>query len=100
REEVQGAPRAVADGLVLELDPVPVCPRHGRHRNVTSERRSWIGVAEEEGRMRVCLMIEGQEDVTWDQWLALAGACEEHGLEGVVRSHHHHAGEGTHRGGA
>ena len=27
--------------------------------------------------MRVCLMIEGQEDVTWDEWLALAGACEE-----------------------
>ena len=32
--------------------------------------------------MRVCLMIEGQENVTWEQWLALAGACEEHGLEG------------------
>src|SRR5215218_9507710 len=56
---------------------------------VTSERRSWIGVAEEEGRMRVCLMIEGQEDVTWDQWLALARACEEHGLEGLFRSDHY-----------
>jgi F420-dependent oxidoreductase-like protein len=39
--------------------------------------------------MRVCLMIEGQEDVTWDQWLALAGACEEHGLEGLFRSDHY-----------
>jgi F420-dependent oxidoreductase-like protein len=39
--------------------------------------------------MRVCLMIEGQEDVTWDQWLGLAGACEEHGLEGLFRSDHY-----------
>ena len=22
--------------------------------------------------MRVCLMVEGQEDVTWEQWLGLA----------------------------
>jgi F420-dependent oxidoreductase-like protein len=39
--------------------------------------------------MRVCLMIEGQEDVTWEQWLALAGACEEHGLESLFRSDHY-----------
>jgi F420-dependent oxidoreductase-like protein len=39
--------------------------------------------------MRVCLMIEGQEDVTWEQWLALAGACEDHGLEGLFRSDHY-----------
>jgi F420-dependent oxidoreductase-like protein len=39
--------------------------------------------------MRVCLMIEGQEDVTWEQWLALAGACEEHGLEALFRSDHY-----------
>src|SRR5919106_4186917 len=39
--------------------------------------------------MRVCLMIEGQEDVTWDQWLALAAAWEEHGLEGLFRSDHY-----------
>jgi F420-dependent oxidoreductase-like protein len=39
--------------------------------------------------MRVCLMIEGQEDVTWEQWLALAGACEEHGLDGLFRSDHY-----------
>ena len=26
--------------------------------------------------MRVCLMVEGQEDVTWDQWLSLAGLAE------------------------
>jgi F420-dependent oxidoreductase-like protein len=39
--------------------------------------------------MRVCLMIEGQEDVTWEQWLALAGACERHGLEALFRSDHY-----------
>jgi len=39
--------------------------------------------------MRVCLMVEGQEDVTWDQWVALARTCEEHGLEGLFRSDHY-----------
>jgi F420-dependent oxidoreductase-like protein len=34
-------------------------------------------------------MIEGQEDVTWDEWVALARACEEHGLEGLFRSDHY-----------
>src|SRR6266545_4033057 len=33
------------------------------------------------GAMRICLMIEGQEDVTWEQWLGLAEACEAHDLE-------------------
>ena len=39
--------------------------------------------------MRICLMVEGQEGVTWEQWLALALACEEHGLEGLFRSDHY-----------
>jgi F420-dependent oxidoreductase-like protein len=39
--------------------------------------------------MRVALMIEGQEGVTWEQWLALAGACEEHGIEALFRSDHY-----------
>jgi F420-dependent oxidoreductase-like protein len=39
--------------------------------------------------MRVCLMIEGQEGVTWDQWLALALACEEAGLDALFRSDHY-----------
>jgi F420-dependent oxidoreductase-like protein len=41
--------------------------------------------------VRVCLMIEGQEGVSWEQWLALARACEEHGLEGLFRSDHYHS---------
>jgi F420-dependent oxidoreductase-like protein len=39
--------------------------------------------------MDICLMIEGQEGVTWDQWVALARACEEHGFEGLFRSDHY-----------
>jgi F420-dependent oxidoreductase-like protein len=34
-------------------------------------------------------MIEGQEGVSWDQWLALARACEEHGIETLFRSDHY-----------
>ena len=39
--------------------------------------------------MRLCLMIEGQEDVTWDQWCVLAEACESSGLEALFRSDHY-----------
>ncbi len=34
-------------------------------------------------------MIEGQEGVSWEQWLALAHACEESGIEGLFRSDHY-----------
>ena len=34
-------------------------------------------------------MIEGQEDVTWEDWQALASACEEHGIETLFRSDHY-----------
>jgi F420-dependent oxidoreductase-like protein len=39
--------------------------------------------------MRLCLMIEGQEGVTWPQWVALAQTCERAGLEGLFRSDHY-----------
>src|SRR5438067_5335641 len=39
--------------------------------------------------MRVSLMIEGQEGVTWPQWCALADACEEHGVATLYRSDHY-----------
>ncbi len=39
--------------------------------------------------MRVCLTVEGQEGVTWDQWRSLAEAVEEAGLEGLFRSDHY-----------
>jgi F420-dependent oxidoreductase-like protein len=34
-------------------------------------------------------MIEGQEGVTWDQWVTLARACEALGFEGMFRSDHY-----------
>ncbi len=34
-------------------------------------------------------MIEGQEGVTWDDWVALASACEENGVEALFRSDHY-----------
>lgn len=34
-------------------------------------------------------MVEGQEGVTWDDWVRLAHACEESGLEGLFRSDHY-----------
>ena len=34
-------------------------------------------------------MIEGQEDVTWEDWLELARACERLGFEALFRSDHY-----------
>jgi alkanesulfonate monooxygenase SsuD/methylene tetrahydromethanopterin reductase-like flavin-dependent oxidoreductase (luciferase family) len=42
--------------------------------------------------VRLALMIEGQEGVTWDDWVAIAGACEEHGVEALFRSDHYVSG--------
>jgi F420-dependent oxidoreductase-like protein len=42
--------------------------------------------------VRLALMIEGQEGVTWDDWVALADACEEHGVEAMFRSDHYISG--------
>jgi alkanesulfonate monooxygenase SsuD/methylene tetrahydromethanopterin reductase-like flavin-dependent oxidoreductase (luciferase family) len=39
--------------------------------------------------MRVCLMIEGQESVSWEDWRALAKACEESPIEALFRSDHY-----------
>lgn len=39
--------------------------------------------------MRINLMVEGQEDVTWAQWRDLAAAVERAGLEGLFRSDHY-----------
>jgi alkanesulfonate monooxygenase SsuD/methylene tetrahydromethanopterin reductase-like flavin-dependent oxidoreductase (luciferase family) len=39
--------------------------------------------------MRVNLMLEGQEGITWEQWLALAEAAEDANLEGLFRSDHY-----------
>src|SRR5947209_7355564 len=39
--------------------------------------------------MDLCLMIEGQEGVTWEQWVALARACEAHKIPTLFRSDHY-----------
>jgi alkanesulfonate monooxygenase SsuD/methylene tetrahydromethanopterin reductase-like flavin-dependent oxidoreductase (luciferase family) len=39
-------------------------------------------------------MIEGQEDVTWPDWVALADACETAGIEALFRSDHYLSGDG------
>jgi F420-dependent oxidoreductase-like protein len=39
--------------------------------------------------VRICLMVEGQEGVSWDEWLALARTCEGAGLAGLFRSDHY-----------
>jgi F420-dependent oxidoreductase-like protein len=38
--------------------------------------------------MELCLMIEGQDGVSWPQWLALARACEASGVPALFRSDH------------
>jgi F420-dependent oxidoreductase-like protein len=50
--------------------------------------------------VRVALMIEGQEDVTWDDWVALADACERFGIEALFRSDHYLSVSGAHERGA
>ena len=40
-------------------------------------------------RMKLTLMIEGQNAVTWDQWVALARACEDGGIDTLFRSDHY-----------
>ena len=46
--------------------------------------------------MDVCLMIEGQEGVSWPQWQALAEACERHGIPTLFRSDHYLNLDGQH----
>jgi F420-dependent oxidoreductase-like protein len=46
--------------------------------------------------MEICLMIEGQEGVTWPQWVDLARACEEHGIAKLFRSDHYMNLDGQH----
>jgi F420-dependent oxidoreductase-like protein len=49
--------------------------------------------------MDLCLMIEGQEGVSWEDWLALAMACEAHGVPALFRSDHYlNLGDAPERG--
>jgi F420-dependent oxidoreductase-like protein len=47
----------------------------------------------------LCLMIEGQEGVSWEDWIALAKACEAHGVPALFRSDHYlNLGDSPERG--
>lgn len=39
--------------------------------------------------MRFCLMLEGQEGVTWDEWVAAAQAAERLGFDAIFTSDHY-----------
>ena len=39
--------------------------------------------------MRVCMMLEGQESISWQDWLVIAEACERHGFDGLFTSDHY-----------
>ncbi len=45
--------------------------------------------------MRFCLMLEGQEDLTWDRWLAVAEAAERLGFEALFTSDHYLSVQGV-----
>jgi F420-dependent oxidoreductase-like protein len=45
--------------------------------------------------VRSCLMIEGQDGLTWDHWLALADATERLGFEALFRSDHYFSSPGV-----
>lgn len=44
--------------------------------------------------MRACVMLEGQQGVRWQDWLAVAQVCERLGFEGLFRSDHYFSGVG------
>jgi F420-dependent oxidoreductase-like protein len=46
--------------------------------------------------VELCLMIEGQEGVSWPQWVALAQACEQHHIPALFRSDHYMNLDGQH----
>jgi F420-dependent oxidoreductase-like protein len=45
--------------------------------------------------VRFCLMIEGQQGVTWNHWLALAESAERLGFEALFRSDHYFSSKGV-----
>src|SRR4051794_13527093 len=50
--------------------------------------------------MRICLMIEGQENVTWEDWVALAQTADRNGFEALFRSDHYLSVIGKHERGS
>src|SRR4051794_5323401 len=59
-----------------------------RRRYGSGRSRSRTRLASSQA-MRVCLMIEGQDGVRWEQWVPLARAAEDAGIEALFRSDHY-----------
>src|ERR1043166_1288787 len=68
-------------------------PRASAPRSSRSSRRpgSIITGTVENAAVQVCLMIEGQEGVTWEQWVELARAAEAANLDALFRPDHSRA---------
>ena len=60
-----------------------VSPRARRRRGDRGRRAPRLSL------MDLCVMIEGQEGVSWSEWRAIATACEEHGIPALFRSDHY-----------
>jgi F420-dependent oxidoreductase-like protein len=50
--------------------------------------------------MDICLMIEGQEGVAWEDWTDLARSCERNGFDALFRSDHYLSFDDPERRGA
>ena len=58
-------------------------------RSSASEGASIDGYRTAVGPLTYRLMLEGQEGVTWAQWLAIARTCERLGFDGLLTSDHY-----------
>lgn len=47
--------------------------------------------------MDIAIMVEGQQDLTWDRWKRIARTVEDHGFDGLFRSDHFTEPEGPYR---
>src|SRR5438094_77337 len=65
----------------------PCCSCTAAHVSTCIESRN-AGTVESRG-MRVRLLVEAQEGVSWDQWMALASAVEHSGFEALFTSDHY-----------
>ena len=90
-EAFEYAVRHFIDHTVLgEARRRPERTRHAESELVAIRRARQAGAVNRLDRIanglnvavRICLMVEGQEGVEWEQWLALARSAEYAGLEG------------------